>query len=343
MREINYYKKRSIKKIFLGIVTGTLVLGALILFGLFRVQEVVISGNSRYSAKEIQNAVMQDGLCKNTLYLMWKYSTPAKAEEELPFLSALEVEMLAPYKVQIRVYEKPEAGYFQKSGNFIYFDAEGNVIEQSKKKHEGVPEITGVTLGKVTLYGKLVIKEEEQLNAVIRLGALLNKNELIPEEIKFDGSNGIFLYFDKIRVCLGDGTELEEKAAALNSIVPKLEGQEGTVHMENYSSSVQTVTFKEGEKEEELTVDSGNGQAIQGTDQESESESESASEEEIPTYHESDGTFSTDASGNKTYTDAAGNSTTNVEQYNYTDENGEIITDGYGYIDPYTGAYILKN
>ena len=26
--------------------------------------------------------------------------------------------------------------------------------------------------------------------------------------------------------------------------------------------------------------------------------------------------------------------------YNYTDENGNIITDGYGYIDPYTGSYI---
>ena len=24
----------------------------------------------------------------------------------------------------------------------------------------------------------------------------------------------------------------------------------------------------------------------------------------------------------------------------YTDENGNIITDGYGYIDPYTGSYI---
>lgn len=341
MREINYYKKRNLKKIFLGILTGTLVLGALILFGLFRVQEVVISGNSRYSAKEIQNAVMQDGLCKNTLYLMWKYSKPEKAEEELPFLSALEVEMLTPYKVQIKVYEKPEIGYFQKNGDFIYFDAEGNVIEQSRKKHDGVPKITGVTLGKVSLYKKLVIKEEEQLDTVVRLGTLLNKNELIPEEIKFDKENGIYLYFDKIRVCLGDSTGLEEKAAALKSIVPKLQGKEGTVHMENYSSSVQTVTFKEGEKEEELTVDSRDGQAAQGTEQESEGETESG--EEPPAYHESDGTFSTDAAGNKTYTDAAGNSTTNVEQYNYTDENGGVITDGYGYIDPYTGAYILKN
>ena len=29
-----------------------------------------------------------------------------------------------------------------------------------------------------------------------------------------------------------------------------------------------------------------------------------------------------------------------VMSINYTDENGNIITDGYGYIDPYTGSYI---
>ena len=35
-----------------------------------------------------------------------------------------------------------------------------------------------------------------------------------------------------------------------------------------------------------------------------------------------------------------GATTTQCDEYNYTDENGNIITDGYGYIDPYTGSYI---
>ena len=52
------------------------------------------------------------------------------------------------------------------------------------------------------------------------------------------------------------------------------------------------------------------------------------------------GTFAEDADGNRYYTDKKGNITYNVDSYNYVDSNGEIITDGYGYIDPYTGAYI---
>ena len=50
--------------------------------------------------------------------------------------------------------------------------------------------------------------------------------------------------------------------------------------------------------------------------------------------------YTYDANGNKTYTDAAGVTTTQCDEYNYTDENGNIITDGYGYIDPYTGSDI---
>lgn len=55
---------------------------------------------------------------------------------------------------------------------------------------------------------------------------------------------------------------------------------------------------------------------------------------------ESDGTFAEDADGNRYYTDKNGNVTYDVDSYNYVDSNGDIITDGYGYIDPYTGAYI---
>ena len=60
-------------------------------------------------------------------------------------------------------------------------------------------------------------------------------------------------------------------------------------------------------------------------------------------YSKTDGTFSTDADGNKTYTDAAGVTTTQCDEYNYTDENGNIITDGYGYIDPYTGLTSISD
>ena len=174
----------------------------------------------------------------------------------------------------------------------------------------------------------------------------------MPDEIRFSTSDEIILIFGKTKALLGKSDNLEDKVAALASIYPKIAGQEGNLHMQNYSLAAQTVTFRQGEDEETLGVEgqtgdtsaqNGDSQNPDGTgESETETETETETQEEnVSTYQEGDGTFATDADGNQYYTDAAGNVTYDCGQYNYTDDNGEIITDGYGYIDPYTGAYII--
>jgi len=338
MKEITYRRKKSKKGIITGVLLGIVILVGLVIFGLFRVQEVVILGNQHFTASEVQEAVMQDGLCKNTLYLMWKYNDKSKAEEALPFLSAVEVKMLTPYKVQIKVYEKTETGYLEYQGANVYFDAEGMVIENTREVNKGVPKVTGITVKKVELYKKLPIENEELFDTVVGLTGALNKSELTPGEIQFNEENEITLLFSDIRIAFGTGSELEDKVAALKSVFPKLEGMKGTLHMENFTADNQTITFKKGEVVEEIEVENE-----AEAESEAESESETGTDDSATTgrkYSESDGTFSTDENGNKIYTDEAGNVTDNVEQYNFTDENGNVIEDSFGYIDPYTGYYI---
>lgn len=339
MREIIYQKRTSRKAIVIGVFAGIILVAALIVFGLFRVQEIVISGNQRYTAAQIQESIMRDGLCKNTLYMIWKYKNKSKAEEALPFLSAVEVEMLAPYKVQVRVYEKTETGYLAHQGSNVYFDQEGMVVENSREIHDNVPLITGVTLKKSELYESLAVEDEGIFDMVIDLTRTLNKNDLIPDEIRFDEDYKITLLFSGIKVMFGTDRMLDDKVAALKSIFPKLSGMSGTLYMENYSSDTRTITFKKGDLEEEIEV----GNREDGDDSKA-SDDDGSSEDETgtSTVTEAGGTFSTDENGDKFYTDPAGNITYNVEQYTYTDENGNIIDDGYGYIDPYTGAYIIN-
>ena len=378
MREITYRKKRNRIGKIIGVLAGILVLAALVVFGLFQVREVTVTGNSIYTSADIQEAVMQDGLCKNTLYLMWKYKDDSRVEENLPFLSSVEVTMLTPYQVEIRVYEKPEVGYFLNGTDYVYFDRDGLIVEISKKLRENIPKITGVTISKPVRYEKLPVKgkntavtetepqeteteaesgayagaaEEDAADqaifkSVVGITQILSKNGLIPKEIKFDEQQTITLYFESMRVKLGGYTDMEEKIAALKSVYEKVEGMEGVLHMEDFSTDSQTINFRQGETEEMLEVEqtesSDDGDTDTAGETESETETESGTQASVPTYSESDGTFSTDADGNTIYTDANGNTTPNVDGYQYTDENGGIITDGYGYIDPYTGAYILK-
>ena len=61
----NSHKRRKRKgKVIWGFI-GVLVLTAAIVFGLFRVNEISVSGNSTFTSAQIQQAILQDGLCQN--------------------------------------------------------------------------------------------------------------------------------------------------------------------------------------------------------------------------------------------------------------------------------------
>lgn len=353
MREITYRRKKK-TGIFVSIVIFLIVLFCVIVFGLFRVQKITIIGNEHYTSSQIQEAIMQDGLCKNTIYLMWKFEDQEKVLESLPFLSGAEAEMIKPYEVQVTVFEKPQIGYLLNQGSYVYFDKDGMVVEMSGEVHKGVPLITGLEVEKAELYEQLPVTDDSLYNIIVTLSKALNKNEIVPEEIRFGTRNTITLVFETINVNLGDDTALEDKIAALDSILDQLEGESGILHMEGYTENDGTVTFKSESATSEMVTDidfgdepslsdgddtSADGTSADGTS--GDSQGAQTQNPTGPTYSESDGTFSTDAQGNRIYTDKNGVTTTMCDQYNYTDENGNIITDGYGYIDPYTGSYIL--
>ncbi len=332
----------SLLKIPLLIILGILLIGALVVFGLFHIRTVDVVGNEFYSAQEVQNMVMADSMAENSLYLTWKYSDPERAGS-LPFLSSVEVTMISPYHVQIRVYEKTIAGYLMYSGSRLYFDVDGNVVEISGEEREGIPPFSGITLGQPVVGAQLPVGDPDFLATIVETSRLVHQSGLTPDEVHFDENQEIILYFGLRRVLLGDDSYLEDKLMELSEIYPYMEGLSGTLHMENYTPDTTTFSFMKGERgkeEEELVINIGS------MVEEAQEASEAALEEQMEHpegggYVEKESRFSTDADGNEIYTDDAGNVTTNMDKP-YLGEDGQIITDGYGYIDPYTGAYILN-
>lgn len=341
MKEIRYKKKKNKKLIAAGVLLGAVLLALLVVFGLFHIQEVVVEGNEHYTSQEIQDMILDEPMCTNSIYLMWKYSHDTEAGSRFPFLNDVEVEMISPFKIKIRVYEKIELGYLKNGEKYAYFDKDGTIVENSTELHENVPLVTGASPKGLTLYQKMEFEDEKQLKALLGVAVHLSKNELIPDEIRFGEDQKITLVFGKIRVYLGANQYVEEKISHLKAIFPNLSDLEGGLHMENFTDATNTVTFKKGEKDPAETESRKAGEEKP----EGESEGESESESEIETspqkkFVEDPNAFSTDAEGNKIYTDPLGNTTDRTDSYNYVDDNGEIIMDGYGYIDPYTGAYI---
>ena len=73
-----------------------------------------------------------------------------------------------------------------------------------------------------------------------RIYAIFNPH--IQEGI-FDQNNQMTLYFENIRVRLGDISNIDDKIIRLKAILPELEGQKGILRMENYVDGMKNITF----------------------------------------------------------------------------------------------------
>lgn len=208
------------------------------------VRTVYVEGNVHYTQDEIIDMVMKGRLGHNSLYLAMRYKN--RGMEDIPFLDAMDVKVLAPDTIKITVYEKALAGYVKYMDTYVYFDKDGYVVESSSVPTAGIPQVTGLEFDYIVLGQPLPVKKEyeEVFGTILNLTKLLNKYELSADRIYFHSNSQITLYFGDAKVALGDETaRLEDKLMCLPKILPGLEGKSGILQMETYNEKGE-YTFK---------------------------------------------------------------------------------------------------
>ena len=153
------HKKKTInfKWIIAGIACFLLIFSVLLAAGIFRVDQVDVSGNSYYTESEITKLVM--GEHRNSLYLVFLYDY--LGGKEIPFIDSVEISMKSPDHIQIRVYEKTLIGYVSYMGSNLYFDKDGTVVDSSDEILAGVPCIKGLKFDTLTLNQPLDVDNKE--------------------------------------------------------------------------------------------------------------------------------------------------------------------------------------
>lgn len=221
-----------------------LAIGALVAVKLFTVDKVIVSGNSYYPQEVIEEWILDDEYSWNSLYVFFKY----KLEEprELAFVESANISLKPPHTLQIAVHEKELMGriYIDSLGQYAYFDKAGMVVEMSSEEIKNVPKVTGIDVEKIVLYEKLPIKGNSVLKNLLSLTQILKKYELTPKNIKYGTEGSYTLKFGKISVMLGQAEDFNEKVSRLSKILPKLEGQKGTLHLEGWSENTKDITFE---------------------------------------------------------------------------------------------------
>lgn len=231
-------------KITIIVVLSILIIGVIALFAgmqYYRVDEIIVEGNEKYTKDEIINLVMTDPLDKYSLLFRWRIEQ--NKFEEIPFVDELEITVESPKKVKIKVYEKTVVGYVEHLGYYLYFDKDGTVVESSTEQLEGVPMVSGIPLDTIVLYKPLPVENDEIFKSLLNLTQLMEKYAVHPDNIKFNNDLEITLYFGEAKVLLGEKNPSDDKIFKLSKLLPELDGLEGTLHLENYDESMKNITF----------------------------------------------------------------------------------------------------
>jgi cell division protein FtsQ len=208
----------------------------------YEVQTVTVEGNKHYSSDEIKAMIMTGYFGDNSLYLSLKYKN--KDIEDIPFIETMDVVVQSNDTIRIIVYEKAVAGYVEYLGRYMYFDNEGIVVEASKVTTPGVPQVTGLDFDHVVLYEKLPVDNDNIFQNILTITKLLNKYDILCDKIQFDSDYNVTLGYGDVKVSVGDLTNLDEKLMQLPSILPSLEGEKGTLDLQNYTLDKKTISFQ---------------------------------------------------------------------------------------------------
>ena len=240
MKRRHKKKKINFKWIIAGIAAFIAIFSVLIAVGIFRVDKVEVTGNSYYTEAEIEKLVMGEN--SNSLYLVFLYDY--LDGKDIPFVDSVEVSMVSPSHVKIRVYEKTLIGYVEYMGSNLYFDKDGTVVESSTEVLEGVPCIKGLKFDTLTLYQPLNVANSQVFEILLSMTQMMKKYELNPDAITLkNDSTEVVLTFGNVRINLGTGQNMDEKASRIKTLLPDLEDKSGTLHMEEYTNESTNISF----------------------------------------------------------------------------------------------------
>ncbi len=235
--------------IILLIIVAAVTVTALIGFTVFSLEEVDVVGNEIYSDEQIEDWVLNEDYAWNTIYITLR--NRFRRQEDIPFVDGMEVHLVSPREIRVDVTEKGVLGYIyvpmQKQN--AYFDQDGFVVELSNETVEGVSRIYGLHVESAELYKKLDLEDEGILKTLLSLTQLLRKYDCEPEFIYIDG-NDILLYYGELQVNLGTGSQLSEKVLRMQEVLPQLEGQSGTLHLDSWTDVDTDFYFTPGEHTE---------------------------------------------------------------------------------------------
>lgn len=233
-RKFRWKRILLILLLFLGIGSSILVTG-------FRLENMEIEGNTRYTDEEVKEIIKRAGYMDNTLVIYGL--SQFRPITGVPFIDKITVTLTSRHDLEINVFEKAIAGCIEDMGKYIYFDRDGYVLESREERFKDVPCVEGLNFEQFVLHEKLPMEDEDTFKEILKVTQLIKENELKIDRVLFDITGDLILYKNDITIHLGKGEHLEEKMMNLTGILSEAKDLKGVLHMEDFVSSSDMVSF----------------------------------------------------------------------------------------------------
>lgn len=237
--------RRAFRFYFMNILLGIVIVGILAVVGIYMfcsVHQVKVVGNTIYTDEEIKQQVLDGKYPNNTVYEV--IHNGIKQKKNIPFVESVKVRFTSYDKLKITVHEKDCVGYIPlEKGGYAYFDENGKVVETSERLVDKAIGVSGITLKKAKVGEKVDLKKE-QLDLMVQLLKALDKYELKISALSFDNMGNATVSYENMLISVGKAKYLEDKMMRLPHILPQLEGQAGTLHLENWTKDNTDIVFE---------------------------------------------------------------------------------------------------
>ena len=213
------------------LLTAVAVVAALTLF--FKVDQVVVSGNSRYSAEEIiEVSGVEQG---DNLILMDKYHIAEKLYTELPYITEVRINRKLPDVLMVEVVETQAVAAIKGGSSTWLMDSGGKLLEVvSASMAKKYITLEGLTAESPAISGKLKLGEESPISAqrLLELMQALNQWGMLEKTTSLDASDPDYMvlsYDGRFQVEMFYDADFDFKLNCLQAAVAQLEPNEAGI------------------------------------------------------------------------------------------------------------------
>lgn len=123
--------------------------------------------------------------------------------------------------------------------------SEGSAAEDGfQPELDSVPEIRGLSFQSASVGEILPLPDDSILNSILGISKMIDKFALSVDCVEVTGEGELILYQGNVRVLLGKDELLEEKMNRAAAILPKLAGESGQLHLEDFTEETQNIIFE---------------------------------------------------------------------------------------------------